>query len=499
MSRLAEVFQGIHMNSGLLGRKLTRITIYVGIVIVSILLAIVVGKTNAKVGFGLLAALLGAPFAIAGILNPKIGLLTTLGYSYFIIFIKRVTGLYDTPLGTLLEGLLFLTLIGTLVKIISRRDFNTNFFKSPLFISFMISIGYMILEVFNPTVSSIAGWAFSLRGTFLYFTIFICAFYCFSDDDAFVKLFSFFWLGLALLAAFYGLYQEFVGMPEFDLKWVYSSPVRFKLNFIWGRFRKWSFLSDSMTFGVFMAFAGIYSLVRAMGPYSMRRKITFGIITLLTFWSMAYSGTRTAYAIVPIGVCLYVLTTIDNGRTLLFAIGALSIFIFLIFGPIRNPVLDRVRSAFEPGEDASMQVRDENRARIQPYIYSHPIGGGLMTSGEGGMRYYPNHPLAGYPPDSGYLKIALEMGWIGLILKLVLNVAAILVGVSACYKLRDPKLKNICLAYVCAVFAVSIADLAQIATTKHPIGLIIYCSYAIFIYFLEKAKKQEQEQESISN
>jgi len=62
-----------------------------------------------------------------------------------------------------------------------------------------------------------------------------------------------------------------------------------------------------------------------------------------------------------------------------------------------------------------MNVRDNTRARVQPYARSHPFGGGLNTSGALGLKYDPGHPLAGnWDTDSGYLKTALERGLGGL-------------------------------------------------------------------------------------
>ncbi|MCP6423416.1 hypothetical protein NL463_29335, partial [Klebsiella pneumoniae] len=55
-----------------------------------------------------------------------------------------------------------------------------------------------------------------------------------------------------------------------------------------------------------------------------------------------------------------------------------------------------------------------NQKRIQPYILSHPIGGGLGATGVWGVRFAPYSFLANFPPDSGYVRVAVELGWIGL-------------------------------------------------------------------------------------
>jgi putative inorganic carbon (hco3(-)) transporter len=71
----------------------------------------------------------------------------------------------------------------------------------------------------------------------------------------------------------------------------------------------------------------------------------------------------------------------------------------VVFTPFfKGKTVERLRSAFELKENASLNVRDVNRKLIQPYIYAHPIGGGLATSGKPGEAYNPDHRLAGFPP-----------------------------------------------------------------------------------------------------
>jgi cell division protein FtsW (lipid II flippase) len=235
-----------------------------------------------------------------------------------------------------------------------------------------------------------------------------------------------------------------------------------------------------MTFGVFMAFAGIFCLIMLLGPNSVRRRILLGIATVLMFLGMAYSGTRTAYAILPVGIILFIVMTINNYKTLIFALLSFLTFAFLIFGPIQNPILNRFRSAFDE-DDPSLQVRENNRDYIQPYIWSHPMGGGLLTTGDTGLKYYPEHELSGFATDSGFLKTALETGWIGLIIQIALYFAALSYGLSGFYRCRDPQLRSLYAAYLCGFFAVTIANFAQVASSKYPMGILIFCIYALFI------------------
>ena len=168
------------------------------------------------------------------------------------------------------------------------------------------------------------------------------------------------------------------------------------------------------------------------------------------FLGMAFSGTRTAFSIVPAGLILYILMTITQKRTLLIACVGLAAFVVIIWGPIYgNPTVNRIRSTFEFSEEASMKVRDMNRQAIQPYIYSHPIGGGLATSGMQGFEYNANHILQAFPPDSGFLRTAVETGWIGLAIQCILYFTMLFSGVKVFYNTNNRLIRTYILGVGC--------------------------------------------------
>jgi hypothetical protein len=142
--------------------------------------------------------------------------------------------------------------------------------------------------------------------------------------------------------------------------------------------------------------------------------------------------------------------TINNRRTLIFMAGFILFFVVLIFGPFYSiNAVNRVRTSFKFSDDESMNVRDQNRKMIQPYIYSHPLGGGVATSGVLGLLYNPGHPLAGFPPDSGYLRAAIETGPIGLAYTLFMFFVMLQVGIRNYYASRSKKTRTIYVGHVC--------------------------------------------------
>jgi putative inorganic carbon (hco3(-)) transporter len=476
VKKISETLRGT--DEGFLSGKIAKPVVYAMLFFVSIGLALIISSSSITVSAMFLIFSLGLPVAIISFVYPRVGFLISIGITYFIIFIKRVIHQYDAPVGIIVEGVLYISAIGALFRTVVKKDISFHNLKNPLAIVILIWLAYHLLQAFNPSTYSLTGWIVTIREVTTFLMFYLLALYSFNDFK-FIKLFTYFWVGLAVVAALYAIYQEYVGLPEFDLRWVYSSEARFKLNFIWGRFRKWSFLSDCANLGVFMAFSSIFTMIMLMGPYSLKKKIVLFIITVLLCMAMAFSGTRTAYAMVPVGVIVFIMMTINNYKTLLFAFSFILIFVFLIFGPIENPVLNRVRSAFDE-DDPSLQVRNENRKTIQPYILEHPIGGGLSTTGDSGLKYSPQHELAGFPSDSGFLRTALEMGWIGLVLQLLLYATSSAYGIYIFYKTKQPEVKIMLAAYVAASFAFTLANFSQVAT-KMPIGPILYSVYAVFI------------------
>jgi O-antigen ligase len=197
---------------------------------------------------------------------------------------------------------------------------------------------------------------------------------------------------------------------------------------------------------------------------------------------MAYSGTRTAYAAFLGGVFFFILISWQNQSTRIFSIASLLfLLVFLYFPYYGNNTINRIRSTFIGKRDKSFEVRELNRKAIQPYIYAHPIGGGLGTTGDVGLANSPGHFLAGFPPDSGYLKKALETGWLGLILICILYYKILVGGVHIFLHSREEEFRTISGAIVCCIFGFYIAEIAQDAMGQISDMVIYYPFLAILI------------------
>jgi putative inorganic carbon (HCO3(-)) transporter len=182
-----------------------------------------------------------------------------------------------------------------------------------------------------------------------------------------------------------------------------------------------------------------------------------------------------------------------NKRVLVIFAG-FSFFLFvLVFMPTSNNSLIRFQSAFRPSDDASYNVRAENQKRIQPYIRSHPLGGGLGATGVWGVRFAPYSFLAQFPPDSGYVRVAVELGFIGLFLICTLFFIVMKTGIENYFKIKDPELKTYCLAMILIIFAISVGNFPQEAIVQFPLSVYFYMFIAMLniTWRLDQQKQEE--------
>jgi O-antigen ligase len=163
--------------------------------------------------------------------------------------------------------------------------------------------------------------------------------------------------------------------------------------------------------------------------------------------------------------------------------------------PTGNVTLYRFQSAFKPNNDASFNVRKANQKKIQPYIQSHPIGGGLGATGVWGVRFAPNSFLAKFPPDSGYLRVGMELGWIGLFIICSIMFTGLYMGIKNYFNMRDPELKSYCFAMILIIFAIAIGNFPQEAIVQFPLNIYFYLFLALIqVTKVLDDKKYKEEQ-----
>ncbi len=452
-----------------------------GLVCLVILLAFIIARGEASNGIIIVAGLAGISVGVFSFRYPEFGFYSCLLFSFIAFDLNRLvySGLAFI---SLIDLLILVTFLGIIAKkLITKEQFWKNS-HHPIVFAYGIYAFYTLLQVVNPNAVSVSVSVTIVRKFFNLILILYCAIEIFKDTAAIQRFFRI-WMMAAFGCALYGCYQEWVGYPAYEYNYIMSDVRLIGLYTLpTGEIRKFSSLSDPRNFGLLMAACALISIVLFMhASRTIGHKVQYVIYFIFFALAMSYSGTRTAYFMLVMGMFLYVMMTILNRTTLIFTGVAAMGLVFLLYGPIYgNSTINRIRSTFDFEKDASFNVRDLNRHRIQPYIYSHPFGGGLGTTGDNYMAANASHPLAGFPPDSGYLLTALEAGWIGLAIQMTLYFLILLQGVRIFYRTNTTDRPLVLTAVVC-LFSYMVAQYAQVSIGQPPGLFLFYSSIAVII------------------
>jgi putative inorganic carbon (hco3(-)) transporter len=431
-----------------------------------------------KIGVVLYAVLIGFPMVLYCLFNITFSLSLMLLTAVMVVFAAKYTG---APIGTLLDLLILLSAVGILLRQIKERDWS--FANSPLGIVVAIWLYYNILQVLNPWAESKMAWLFTVRSVAIQQTVFFIGAYAFQNNRRGIVNILKLIIGACAVGAWYGLKQHYIGFSGQEQAWIMADKLRFELYYQWGMLRIPSYCYDPTTFGILMACFAMFCAALFMGPTNRWQKALLGFMAVSALWVMAFTGTRTAFALVPLGAVFYG-GLILSRRVLLVG----SVFAVLGLGFIlkstSSGVVYRIQSAFRPTEDDSMNLRLENQKKIQPYILSHPFGGGLGSCGVWGKRFNPDSELSKFPHDSSFVRMAVELGWIGLILYTLFHYYVLRTGLYYYIRCEDPLIKAVYAGITTWCFMLSVACYAQEAILQLPMNVI----YNIFLAILVTLK-----------
>jgi putative inorganic carbon (HCO3(-)) transporter len=424
-------------------------------------------------GVAILAAMI-APLAIYAIVaHPQFGITVLLIMSYFLFFIMKMGG--NFPMGTVMDGIQALLILGFIIGQKIKPDWSV--FKGPVSVMILIWIFYNIIEVANPVAASRLAWVYTIRAVAIVMLMYFVFLYQIRNVQSLRNLIKTL-VGLSTFAALYAYKQEYIGFSAAEEGWLYSDPLIADLLFIAGRWRKFSIFSDPVTFSYNMVVSAALCIGVLTFVKTWWRKAVLVTLVILFLSAMLFSGTRGAYVLPPAAMALFLVLKFSR-PVLIGTIIAGVFFLFLIVVPTSNPNIVRFQTAFKPSEDDSFKVRSQNQERIRPYIWSHPIGGGLGATGAWGRRFAPNSYLANFPPDSGYVRVAVELGWIGLLIFCVLMFFILREGINNYFLIKNPELRAYCLAATMIIFVFNVGNYPQEALVQFPSSIYFYVAVAI--------------------
>jgi len=443
------------------------------------------------VGLEVFGAVFGFFIVVTCLISTQAGFYITLIYSFFAYFLNRLLFKEQFQVGIASDVLIFSTFLSLFIRQTEVGKNFKEFIRSPIIIIILLYSAYLLIEVFNPYAHSFDGWFQTFRRFLLCVLLMFIAYNVFSNYAA-IRRFIIALFVLCFLVGVYGCIQQWHGLFSFELAAVYSN--KYGVVYInGGDLRKFSTMSDPMSYGTVMAAVSIFFLILAINQ--KRTKTLWTLIggSLFMILGIVYSGTRTGNVMLVIGLALYALLTINRKSTKIFVALGGFLFLVLLYIPIyNNGPLNRFRTSFRAKEDGSYIVRETNRKYIQPYIYSHPIGGGLCTTGEPGKRFNPGHQLAGFPPDSGYLRKALETGWIGLILILVVYFVTMRTALRGYFSTKNERRKVLYAGILAALFAFYVAEFAQEALGQIT-DMVVYYPFLALLARMRQLDRRESD------
>lgn len=410
------------------------------------------------------------------IVNPAFGIIVYLTLAYSMAWLSRYL-IGSFPLGTLMDGMLVLFILGLFIQMKQKKEWQL--FNNNISIFILIWVLYNLMQAVNPAAASKLAWLYTVR-TMALVTLMYFIFVFNIRSKKFIKTILKWWIFWSFIAACYAFKQEYIGFDAVEQNWLDTNPDLAGLLFLAGHWRKFSMFSDPVTFAYNMTTASILCMALITGPMKSYKKVILAFLAFFFLNAMIFSGTRAANPLLPIALILFAILKF-NKKILGFTAAAFVFIGFLIVMPTSNQNILRFQTAFRPKQDASYQLREENQAKIKPYVYSHPFGGGLGATGEWGARFSPNSFLGTFQPDSGYVRTTVELGWIGLLLFSLMIFVILKTGINNYFKIIDPQLKSYSLAVVLIVFIWNIGNFPQQAIVQYPSNVLFFLAVALMV------------------
>ncbi len=443
-------------------------------------LAYLNSEVDFKVSFGFTGFFAAILIVILFLRYPYFGMYFLIAYSAFPITLLRFTSNESIPFNTLTDLLIYLTMISVLSKPEYRARVDKAFWNNPVMHTFIILLIFYLVQGANPNMLSKLGWLSFLR-RYISILMFFYFSYALLHSWSRMKYFIHFSLVFTSLLAAYACKQQWFGLAGFEMNYITRAKGQLELLIQGGLLRKFSTLSDPATSGILFSSVAVQCILLFLREKSRKARIWLMMGIVLNLLAYGYSGTRTATLMIVAGFAFYSVATLYEKRTLVFISVILVAFTILMTMPFSPPSIGRIRSTFMGTKDASANVRDVNRHRIQPYLYAHPMGGGIFTCINEGLKYNPGHYLATFPPDSGYMKIFAEQGWIGLLVNLITYGMIMWFGLKNFYSIRNPEIQNHCIALLTVIFMLWVGQISQMAMGLEPQVYYYLAALVLFI------------------
>ncbi len=462
-----------------------KLNSFAGITII-IFFALLVGYSTAlidyRAGIGLVGVFLIIFIVILFIRFPYFGLYFVIIYSALPALLARIFmgSSIKIEFSLITDALSILLFLSVIIKPDLIKKESIGFWDNSITMTFVILFFFYIVEALNPNMHSFLGWLSFVRKFLIVFMTYYAVF-CLLRSWKSIKFFIYFNIGFTTVLAMYSCKQQWFGVAEFEWRWATFDPTGFTMLLQGGLLRKWSTLSDPAASGMIFVSTALQCMILLVRQPEFKTKCWMAIALIFNLLGYSYSGTRTATMMLLTGIAFYGIATIYEKRTVIFLVVAIGAFAALMVLPISSPSIVRIKSTFDGTKDMSAAVRENDRHQIQPYLYRHPLGGGIFTSGMEGPKYNPGHPLMDFQPNSGYMKVLAEEGWVGLIILLITYYLIMSHALRKFYRAQKHELQNHSIALITLIFSLMVGQYSQFALVPCPQMFAYFGALAFFI------------------
>ncbi len=447
----------------------------IGLLVLLVLISYIISTGGIKIAVAIGAMPIAIMYMNYLFKRPSIGLYTIIVLGFIAIGITRyIPGI---PMGLSIDIFLVLTIIALFFKNFYKKLDKDALFND-LTVMMLLWFLYAVAQIFNPESLSKTAWFYAMRALALYsFLTVPLAFFLFRDMKK-LNTFLYIWAGLSILGTLKGMQQLYLGPDYAEQRWL--DQVGAITHLLFGELRVFSFYSDAGQFGSAQGAAGIVGLILFFNVKDYREKVLFLVMGLGGIYGMFISGTRGSIIVPLIGAMLYLIHR-KNVRVIFFGVLVLAgVYVFFKYTYIgqSNAQIRRMRTAFRPSEDASLQVRLENRKILKTYLATRPFGGGIGSAGDWGKRFSPNGFLANIATDSWFVQIWAEMGIVGLMLHLfILSYILVKGSYFIMFKVKDPVLRGKLSAIACGFAGIVGTSYGNGVLGQIPTSILTYLTW----------------------
>ena len=409
-----------------------------------------------------------------------------------IMFIERHFHL-PVPV-SLINELFELMLIG--MVLVDHWRFHLSRLINVMFLCAIVWVMFCCIEIFNDQCGlgiDVYRWytgarlmSMQILYAFVVTTLFI-------DTPKKIMTLLFIWAVFIVFAAIWLWKQKNIGLTEAESRFLWSSPA----HIMGGKIRYFSCFTDAANFGIHTAVASAAFLIIAATMKVTRIRIFFAIVGCIGIWAFFGSGTRTAMFCF-IATIMVSIVLCKNKKLILSVSAVFLVFLYiLIFTNIgdSNQNIRRMRTAFDK-EDASLGVREQNKATLRKYMVDAPWGVGIGLENGDVPPFNKFKLITQVPPDSEYVYIWVRTGVVGLTVFCIINAVMFL---GACwivfFRLKNPSIRGVGIAYTAAFIGMHLGGYANQILLQFPNVLIYYGGLAT-VYLLPHIENEWNEWEA---